>query len=150
MPWLVCLLISVCFNFNLLYISILLVLLLVPMNNFTSIYLQAVWLPGSQTELAIITADFVKIYNLSADAISPQYYFLLPSGKISDATFVFSEDNRQLLLMSSTGYIYTQPMDEASSATHGPFYITNILDVKHAEIKVGYSIIYIHLYTTHG
>lgn len=26
-------------------------------------------------------------------------------------------------------------MDEASSARHGPFYITGILDIKHADIK---------------
>ena len=98
--------------------------------------LQAEWLPGSQTKIAVITADFVKIYDLSQDAISPQYYFLLPSGKIRDATFVFTEEGEHLLLMSSSGYIYTQTMDEESSARHGPFYITNILEVKHAHIKV--------------
>ena len=51
---------------------------------------QAVWLPGSQTELAVVTADFVKVYNLAQDAISPQFYFLLPSGKIRDVTFAFT------------------------------------------------------------
>ena len=96
------------------------------------------WLPGSQTELAIVTADFVKIYDLSQDAISPQYYFLLPSGKIRDVTFIFAEESCHMLLMSSSGYIYTQPMEESSHAKHGPFYITNILEVKHADIKVSY------------
>lgn len=94
-------------------------------------------MPGSQTELAIVTADFVKIYNLAVDAISPQYYFLLPSGKIRDITFVTAEDGRYLLIMGSSGYIYTQIMDETSSAQHGTFYITNILDVKHSDVKVG-------------
>ena len=37
--------------------------------------------------------------------------------------------------MSTYGYIYTQPMEESSHAQHGPFYITNILDVKHVDIK---------------
>ncbi|XP_036368081.1 E3 ubiquitin-protein ligase UBR4 isoform X5 [Octopus sinensis] len=97
--------------------------------------IKAVWLPGSQTDLAIVTADFVKIYDLSLDAISPQYYFLLPSGKIRDSTFVFGEDGCTMVLMSSSGHIYTQIMEDASNARHGPFYITNILEVKHSDIK---------------
>jgi len=98
--------------------------------------LQALWLPGSQTEVAVVTADFVKVYNLSVDAISPQYYFLLPTGKIRDATFVMNDSERHLVLMASSGYIYTQVMDATSSAQHGPFYITNILEMKHADVKV--------------
>lgn len=100
------------------------------------VFNQALWLPGSQTELAVVTADFVKIYDLSQDAISPQYYFLLPSGKIRDATFVFGDECHHLLLMSSSGYIYVEATDQTSHAKHGPFYITNILDVKHADVKV--------------
>jgi len=98
--------------------------------------LQALWLPGSQTEVAVVTADFVKVYNLSVDAISPQYYFLLPTGKIRDATFVVSDSERHLVLMASSGYIYLQVMDATSSAQNGPFYITNILEMKHADVKV--------------
>ena len=47
------------------------------------------WLPGSQTELAVVTADFIKINDLSQDAISPQYYFLLPTGKVYIQTYFF-------------------------------------------------------------
>ncbi|XP_050389975.2 E3 ubiquitin-protein ligase UBR4 [Patella vulgata] len=97
--------------------------------------IKALWLPGSQTELAIVTADFVKIYDLGVDALSPQYYFLLPSGKVRDASFIFSEEGRYMVLMSSSGYIYTQIMEDASSAVHGPFYITNVLEVKHPDLK---------------
>ncbi|TRY87095.1 hypothetical protein DNTS_009169 [Danionella cerebrum] len=49
--------------------------------------IKAIWLPGSQTELAIITADFVKV------------------------------------------------MDESSSAQHGPFYVTNVLEINHEDLK---------------
>ena len=42
-------------------------------------------MPGSQVELAIVTNTFVKIYDLSLDAISPSYYFIVCSGKIRDA-----------------------------------------------------------------
>ena len=78
-----------------------------------------------------------QIYDLAVDAISPQYYFLLPSGKIRDATFLFGDEGRFMVLMASSGYIYTQVMEESSSAQHGPFYITNVLEVRHSELKVG-------------
>lgn len=81
--------------------------------------------------------DFVKIYDLAVDAISPQYYFLLPSGKIRDCCFAFTEDGqRHLLLMSSVGHIYTQMLCDESSAKHGPFYVTSILEIKHPDLKV--------------
>jgi E3 ubiquitin-protein ligase UBR4 len=38
--------------------------------------------------------------------------------------------------MSSTGYIYYEVMGESSSAKHGPFYITNVVEVKHNDLKV--------------
>uniref|UniRef100_A0A8C5WBA2 Ubiquitin protein ligase E3 component n-recognin 4 n=1 Tax=Leptobrachium leishanense TaxID=445787 RepID=A0A8C5WBA2_9ANUR len=98
--------------------------------------IKAVWLPGSQTELAIVTADFVKVYDLSVDALSPTFYFLLPSSKIRDVTFLFNEEGKNIIvIMSSAGYVYTQLMEEASSAQHGPFYVTNVLEVNHEELK---------------
>ncbi|MEE6482208.1 hypothetical protein FKM82_013184 [Ascaphus truei] len=98
--------------------------------------IKAVWLPGSQTELAIVTADFVKVYNLSMDALSPTFYFLLPSSKIRDVTFLFNEEGKNIIvIMSSAGYVYTQIMEEASSAKHGPFYVTNVLEVNHEDLK---------------
>nr|XP_033777630.1 E3 ubiquitin-protein ligase UBR4 isoform X4 [Geotrypetes seraphini] len=100
--------------------------------------IKAVWLPGSQTELAIVTADFVKVYDLSSDALSPTFYFLLPSSKIRDVTFLFGEEGKNIIIiMSSAGYVYTQVMEESSSAEHGPFYVTNVLEVSHEELKDG-------------
>ncbi|XP_055978695.1 E3 ubiquitin-protein ligase UBR4 isoform X1 [Sorex fumeus] len=98
--------------------------------------IKAVWLPGSQTELAIVTADFVKIYDLSVDALSPTFYFLLPSSKIRDVTFLFNEEGKNIIvMMSSAGHIYTQLMEEASGAQQGPFYVTNVLEVNHEDLK---------------
>ncbi|XP_063293132.1 E3 ubiquitin-protein ligase UBR4 isoform X8 [Pelobates fuscus] len=98
--------------------------------------IKAVWLPGSQTELAIVTADFVKVYDLSVDALSPTFYFLLPSSKIRDVTFLFNEEGKNIIvIMSSAGYVYTQLMEESSSAQHGPFYVTNVLEVNHEDLK---------------
>ena len=91
-------------------------------NNFI---VKTIWMPGSQTELALVTADFVKIYDLSRDVLSPQYYFLVPSGKVRDCTLAFMEDGaRYLLIMSSAGHIYYQSLSDESSARHGPFYVT--------------------------
>jgi E3 ubiquitin-protein ligase UBR4 len=116
--------------------------------------IKAVWLPGSQTELAIVTADFVKIYDLGHDILSPQYYFLLPSGKLRDITFVFTDDGqRHALIMSSNGHIYCQEMCEESGAHNGPFYVTTLLDIRHDEIESnenvnggGISIYYSHTF----
>lgn len=111
-------------------------LVLHPQLELGNFIIKAIWLPGSQTRLALVTADFVKIYDLAKDALCPQYYFLVPTGKIRDCTFMCAEDGIfYLLIMSSAGYIYGQTMDEESSAKHGPFYVTNTLDVYHPEIK---------------
>ncbi|KAF5286898.1 hypothetical protein FQA39_LY00431 [Lamprigera yunnana] len=91
--------------------------------------IKALWLPGSQTKLALVTADFVKIYDLSVDSLSPEYYFLVPSGKIRDCTFMYEDGIYNILLMSSPGHIYTEVLNEESSAKHGSFYITNTLDI---------------------
>ena len=49
--------------------------------------------------------------------MSPTFYFLLPSSKIRDVTFLFSEEGKSIIvIMSSAGHIYTQLMEEASSA----------------------------------
>ncbi|XP_071948294.1 E3 ubiquitin-protein ligase UBR4-like isoform X1 [Antedon mediterranea] len=110
-------------------------LVLQPQLESGNFIIKAIWLPGSQTELAIVTADFVKIYDLSKDATNPYYYFLLPSGKVRDATFVFTEESRTMILMSSAGYLYAQPMEEISCASHGPFFVTNRLEVAHEDVK---------------
>lgn len=66
-------------------------LVLHPELEIGNFIIRAIWLPGSQTQLALITADFVKIYDLSVDVLSPQYYFLVPTGKIRDVTFMCTE-----------------------------------------------------------
>ena len=60
-------------------------LVLQPQLETGNFIISARWLPGSQTALAIVTADFVKLYDLGADVLSPHHFFLLPSGKIRDA-----------------------------------------------------------------
>ena len=54
-------------------------LVLHPQLDANNYIIKTVWMPGSQTELALVTADFIKVYDLGEDALSPQYYFLVPS-----------------------------------------------------------------------
>ncbi|CAG9856656.1 unnamed protein product [Phyllotreta striolata] len=108
-------------------------LVLHPQLETGNFIIKSIWLPGSQTKLALVTADFVKIYDLSADAVSPEYFFLVPSGKIRDCTFMYEEGTYHILLMSSPGHIYTEILNEDSSTKYGSFYVTNTLEVFHLE-----------------
>ena len=111
-------------------------LVLQPQLEAGNYIIKAIWLPGSQTLLALVTADSVKIYELLNDALSPSYYFLVPSGKIRDVTFVHTASGEMsILLMSSAGHIYFQQLCEESSARHGSFYVTNIMELTHPEIR---------------
>lgn len=47
-----------------------------------------------------------------------------------------------MILISSGGYIYTQDMDSSSSSVHGPFYVTNTIDIVHPDISVSIHIKY--------
>ncbi|XP_023302423.2 protein purity of essence [Lucilia cuprina] len=96
---------------------------------------KALWLPGSQTMLALVTADNVKIYELSEDTYSPKYYFLVAVGKIRDCCFVYQDGVYYMLIIASSGYIYYQKLDDQSLAKHGDFYVTNTLELNHIQIR---------------
>jgi E3 ubiquitin-protein ligase UBR4 len=125
-----------------------------PSLESSNYIIKSMWLPGSKTELALVTNDFIKIYDLSVDKISPIYYFLLPMGKIKDLTFVYDivkeervanmvadthfpqrdqlktfKCKKYLVIMSSNGYMYYEEMNEATSARNGVYYVTNTIDV---------------------
>lgn len=111
--------------------------------------IKSIWLPNSKTELALVTSEFIKIYDLSIDKISPLYYYLLPMGKIKDVTFVYetrvhevpaqasaySTVAKYIVIMSSCGYLYYEEMNEVSSAKNGIYYVTNTIDVQYEQAK---------------
>ena len=74
-------------------------------------------MPGSQTELAIVTADFIKVYDLGSDVLSPQFYFLVPSGKVRDSTLAIFDDSKYVIIMSTAGHIYFQCLNQVWSPT---------------------------------
>lgn len=110
-------------------------IVLMPQLETGNFIKRAIWLPGSQTQLALVTADFVKIYDLAKDSYSPEYYFLLPNGKIRDCAFMKEEDTYHMFLMASSGYIYMQPLTNQSLAQHGPFYVVETPQLDHPQIK---------------
>ncbi|XP_060527250.1 E3 ubiquitin-protein ligase UBR4 [Cylas formicarius] len=109
-------------------------LVLHPQLETGNFIIKALWLPGSQNTLALVTADFVKIFDLSRDATNPQYHFLVPSGKIRDCTFMYDDGTYHIMLMSSPGHIYTEVLNDDSSTKYGSFYVTNTLEVFHLDV----------------
>ena len=50
------------------------------------------WIPGSQTEMVVVTDSFVKIYDMRVDLLCPVYYFIVLTGKIKDATIAVTDE----------------------------------------------------------
>ena len=50
-------------------------------------------------------------------------------------SFIFNDGDHSLILMSSGGQLYLQPMDVTSSAVNGPFYLTNVVPIEHADLQ---------------
>lgn len=97
--------------------------------------IKCMWIPGSQTELAIVTPDFIRIYDLAISSENPQFHLVLPSGKARDITFLVPECStlRYILVITSSGHIYSQALTPETG--NGPFYITSTLEVKHDSIR---------------
>ena len=66
--------------------------LLHPSVDNVGYIVKALWVPGSQHELVLISDSFVKIYDTHLDVISPTYYFILDEGTIKDATVAVSDE----------------------------------------------------------
>ena len=89
-----------------------------------------VCLPDSQTQLSVVITDAVKIYDLASGVLSPAYCLLVNSGKIRDVVFVHNDSGlMHLLLISSAGHVFFQQLRDESSARHGSFSVTNIMDL---------------------
>lgn len=95
--------------------------------------IKSIWLPSSQSELAIITADFVSIYNLSESLSKPVYCFELPE-KIRDATFLFTSDGKQyFLFLSILGEVYYEQLNAKSQSQNTPYFVTSQIEFKFKE-----------------
>ncbi len=60
------------------------------------------WLPGSHTSLAIATRDFIKIFDMGEDLMSPTHNVMIFNGFITD--FAFSQPVKNENLAETTLY----------------------------------------------
>lgn len=100
---------------------------------------KPMWLPDSQSELAIVTLDFIKIFDITresdADFETPIYHFVIPSRKIRDMTFVYSdqeeveEQRRYILILSGRAQVYAQVLGAEMRGTPN-YYVTNQLTME--------------------
>lgn len=103
--------------------------------------LRVMWVPGSQVKLAVVTNHFIKIYDLSADAISPQHFLTLIEDSIRDATFVKKGDRVKVLTVGSSGMLYTHEIP-GDASDGGPCIMIATVPLAGTMGKAGRSIHY--------
>lgn len=98
--------------------------------------IKAVWIPASQTEIAILTSETVKIFDLSGDSLIPRYNLKLAFGQLKDMTFIVPESGktRHILVMDTAGHIFRQELDTKASSSYGLFYVTTEFQIPHPSI----------------
>ena len=99
--------------------------------------IKAIWVPGSQTEIAILTSEVISMFDLSEDSTKPKYHLKLAFGELRDITFIVPEvaKTRHLLIMDTAGHIFRQELDVKVSSNYGLFYVTTELQLPHSNIK---------------
>ncbi|KAF2077723.1 hypothetical protein CYY_000970 [Polysphondylium violaceum] len=70
------------------------------------------WIIGSQVELAVVTNEFIKIYDLSKDNLSPIHFFSLLEDSIKDMCLVSKNSKNYILALSASGLLYFQPIQD--------------------------------------
>ncbi|EGG15028.1 hypothetical protein DFA_09851 [Cavenderia fasciculata] len=68
------------------------------------------WVVGSQVELAVATNEFVKIYDLSTDNLSPTHFYTLVEDSIRDTAIIKKGAQLHLLALAESGMLYSQPI----------------------------------------
>lgn len=76
-----------------------------------------------------------QIYELSSSVNAPKYHYVLPGGKVRDATFINDGTNLRVAVMSSHGHVYIEVMNESTSAKGGAFFLTNAIAISHPTLK---------------
>ncbi|KAI4389290.1 hypothetical protein MLD38_001530 [Melastoma candidum] len=99
------------------------------------------WVPGSQTQLLVVSNRFVKIYDLSQDNISPVHYFTLPDERIVDAMLFFASLKRMfLLVLSENGKLYRLELSGESNAGAKP--LKEVIKITDKEVHANGSSLY--------
>lgn len=99
--------------------------------------IKTVWIPGGQTEIAVLTSEMVKIFDLSENSNQPKHHLKLASGLLKDITFIIpeSKSSRHILIMNTEGHILKQELETSTSSPNEPFYVTSELQLSHQNLK---------------
>eukprot|EP01119_Soliformovum_irregulare_P005782 TRINITY_DN1752_c0_g1_i5.p1 TRINITY_DN1752_c0_g1~~TRINITY_DN1752_c0_g1_i5.p1 ORF type:complete len:4545 (-),score=1275.14 TRINITY_DN1752_c0_g1_i5:38-13672(-) len=100
---------------------------------------QTAWVPGSQTHLAVVTNQFIKIYDMSKDTICPTANIVCSSEEqIKEMTFITPQ---HILVLSVSGVLYTH---EIPAVSDGPSVLVSQIQVPpHLLGKEGASLYYL-------
>ncbi|GAM27937.1 hypothetical protein SAMD00019534_111130 [Acytostelium subglobosum LB1] len=71
------------------------------------------WVVGSQVELAVVTNEFIKIYNLAQDNLSPIHFYTLVEDYIRDMTIVRRNNTNYIVALAESGMLYFQAIQES-------------------------------------
>lgn len=105
---------------------------------YIDVELQVEWCRGVRGLLALVTADFISVYDLKVSSTKPRHQFVIPVGNVRDVSFVVSETGEQisLLIMSSVGYVYLQQLNEQCLLEDdASFFVTNSVMIDHVELN---------------
>ena len=93
--------------------------------------MKVFWVPNADALLAIVTARFVNIYDVSTDTICPVVALQPRAGNsICAATVAFdSSDTRAILVMMQDGSLYSHPLPGTLGGLDGPVTIERELVV---------------------
>ena len=94
-------------------------------------------MPGSKTNLAVLTKSFVKIYDLSKDTISPIVYFseIQDESGANDMTSLAicqegaSNSCHRIFIGTNSGKIYTYLLDDHDLVSHDALYLVEDLKI---------------------
>ncbi|KAK3280427.1 hypothetical protein CYMTET_11725 [Cymbomonas tetramitiformis] len=102
-----------------------------PSTGADEYILQVDWLPGTQTHLVVTTPLFVKLYNLSQDAISPEHCLSLLDGRIAAISLATTGVHHDpvCFIMSQQGILYREPLCATGSGGESLHIIANALEV---------------------
>lgn len=94
-----------------------------------SFIVKCMWIPGSLTNVAVITNHCVKIYDLSKDNICPTHNFSISIDQsIKDATIFADSGLVTLIVMCNSGLLYIQSLEFSfSNLSNGPQFLETLL-----------------------
>lgn len=96
-----------------------------------SYIIKSMWVPGSLTNVSVVTNHSVKLYDLSKDNICPLHNFSVPTSQTIKDTVICSDSGiLTLVVLCNSGTLYVQSLDFSfSTSSNGPQQLETVLSV---------------------